>query len=141
MYYIFVIGYESVFFPNLNHSSYFKKSLEVVDLSKGHGYKNKGFKKGPPYHAAIGVVINCEEKKYDKSLAIIHRIISNFKGFFQFALPLFSSLSTGQDNSRDIEMGQYPEVNQLFGTVPSCTLIDSSVLPDYPVATVVSISA
>lgn len=48
----------------LHNSPHLEKSLQVVDLSKGHGYQHKGFKEGPKHHSAVCVVINWRGEKH-----------------------------------------------------------------------------
>lgn len=42
----------------LHDSPYFEKSLQVVNLSEGHGDEHQGFEEGPQHHSAVGVVVN-----------------------------------------------------------------------------------
>ena len=52
----------------------------------------------------------------------------------------FSLLRTETDNSHDREIEQYSAVNQTICSVPLHTLIDESVLLNFPVMTVVSLN-
>lgn len=47
---------------DLNNSPYFKESLQVVNLSKGHGHQHQSFKEGPKHNSAVCVVIDWRKK-------------------------------------------------------------------------------
>lgn len=46
----------------LDHSPHFKKPLQVVYLSEGHGYENERLKEGPQHHPAVSVVVDWKKK-------------------------------------------------------------------------------
>lgn len=51
------------FLITLNDSPYFKKSLQVVNLSECHCHQNQSFKEGPKHHSAVCVVIDWNKKR------------------------------------------------------------------------------
>lgn len=56
-------GLVGFFFITLHYSPYFKKSLQVVNLSECHCHQNQSFKEGPEHHSAVRVVIDWNKKK------------------------------------------------------------------------------
>ena len=41
-----------------HHSPHFKESLEIVDLTQGHGHQHQRFKERPHDHSAVGVLVD-----------------------------------------------------------------------------------
>lgn len=47
----------------LNDSPHFKKPLQVVNLSQGHGHQHQSLEERPEHHATVCVVVYCGDKR------------------------------------------------------------------------------
>lgn len=48
---------------NLNNSPHFKKPLQIINLSQGHGHQHEGLEERPQHYSTVRVVVNCGGKK------------------------------------------------------------------------------
>ncbi len=58
----------------LYDSPHFKESLQVVNLSKGHGHQHQSLKERPQHHPAVRVVIDWRTETKIHSKINIHKL-------------------------------------------------------------------